>query len=98
MDFSLTQDQQNIREAVQKLCSRFPDDYWLERDRDGVFPQDFFQAMVDAGWLGIAMPTEYGGSGLGIAEAAIMMQAVAESGAAMTGASSEGVNEGNVGC
>lgn len=88
MDFSLTQDQQNIRETVLKLCSRFPDEYWLERDRDGVFPEDFFKSMVEAGWLGIALPTEYGGSGLGITEAAVMMQAIAESGAAMTGASS----------
>ena len=88
MDFSLTQDQQNIRDAVLKLCSRFPDEYWLDRDRDSVFPQDFFQSMVENGWLGIAMPTEYGGSGLGITEAAVMMQAIAESGAGMTGASS----------
>jgi len=88
VDFSLTQDQQNIRDAVLKLCSRFPDEYWLDRDRDSVFPQDFFQSMVENGWLGIAMPTEYGGSGLGITEAAVMMQAIAESGAGMTGASS----------
>lgn len=88
MDFSLTEDQQNIREAVLKHCSQFSDEYWLERDREGVFPHDFFKSMVDAGWLGIAMPSEYGGSGLGITEAAIMMQAVAESGAGMTGASS----------
>jgi acyl-CoA dehydrogenase len=88
MDFSLSADQQNIRDTILKHLSRFPDDYWLERDRDGVFPEDFFRSLVDAGWLGIAMPTEFGGSGLGITEAAIMMQAIAESGAAMTGASS----------
>jgi acyl-CoA dehydrogenase len=88
VDFSLTPDQQNIRETILKLCSRFPDDYWLERDRSGVFPHEFVQALVESGWLGIAMPTEYGGSGLGITEAAVMMQAIAESGAGMTGASS----------
>src|SRR5256885_1831054 len=88
MDFSLTSDQQNIREAVLKHCSQFPDDYWLERDHEGVFPHEFFKSMVDAGWLGIAMPTEFGGSGLGITEAAVMMQAIAESGAGMSGASS----------
>ena len=88
MDFSLTADQQNIRDAILKLCRRFPDEYWLERDRDGVFPQDFYAALRDAGWLGIAMPEEFGGSGLGITEAALMMQAIAESGAGMTGASS----------
>ena len=87
MDFSLTPDQQNIREAILKLCGRFPDEYWLKHDQDGVFPQEFFEALRDAGWLGIAMPAEYGGSGLGIAEAAVMMQAIAESGAGMSGAS-----------
>jgi acyl-CoA dehydrogenase len=88
MDLSLTTDQQNIREAILKLCSRFPDEYWLRHDREAVFPNEFFEAMRDAGWLGIAMPAEFGGGGLGITEAAIMMQAIAESGAAMSGASS----------
>jgi len=88
MDFSLTQDQQDIRDAILKLCSRFTPEYWLERDRDGVFPHDFFDTLCEAGWIGIAMPSEYGGSGLGITEAAVMMQAIAESGAGMTGASS----------
>lgn len=88
MDFTLTTDQQNIREAILKHCTRFPDDYWLARDRDGVFPNEFYQSLLEAGWLGIAMPTEFGGSGLGITEAALMMQAIAESGAAMSGASS----------
>ena len=88
MDFSLTTDQQNIRNAILKLCARFTDDYWLQHDRDGAFPHDFVQALLESGWLGIAMPTEYGGSGLGITEAAVMMQAIAESGACMGGASS----------
>jgi acyl-CoA dehydrogenase len=88
MDFSLTPDQQNVRDAVLRHCSQFSDDYWLERDREAVFPHDFYKSMVDGGWLGIAMPTEFGGSGLGITEAALMMQAVAESGGGMTGASS----------
>ncbi|MDH5172467.1 MAG: acyl-CoA/acyl-ACP dehydrogenase [Gammaproteobacteria bacterium] len=88
MDLSLTEEQQNIRETVLKHCSRFPDEYWLERDRDGVFPSDFHKSMAESGWLGIAMPEEVGGSGLGITEAAIMMQAVAESGGGMAAASS----------
>ncbi len=88
MDFSLTQDQQNIREAVLKHCSPFTDDYWLARDRDGVYPHEFHKSMAEAGWLGIAMPESVGGAGLGITEAAIMMQAVAESGGGMTAASS----------
>jgi acyl-CoA dehydrogenase len=88
MDFQLTADQQNIREAILKHCSRFSDEYWLERDREGVFPEDFYKSLVEAGWVGIAMPSEFGGSGLGITEAAVMMQAIAESGACMSGASS----------
>ncbi|HEY6131112.1 MAG TPA: acyl-CoA dehydrogenase family protein [Halioglobus sp.] len=88
MDQLLTQDQQNIREAVLKHCSQFPDEYWLERDRDAVFPHDFHKSMAEAGWLGIAMPEEFGGAGLGITEAAIMMQAVAEAGGGMAAASS----------
>jgi acyl-CoA dehydrogenase len=88
VDFSLTPDQQNIREAILKHCLQFPDEYWLEHDRQAVFPHEFFKSMVDAGWLGVAMPAEFGGSGLGITEAAVMMQAIAESGAGMSGASS----------
>ena len=88
MDFSLTADQQSIRDAILKICARFPDEYWLERDRDGVFPHEFYRAVAEGGWLGIAMPVEFGGSGLGITEAAVMMQAIAESGAGMSGASS----------
>ncbi len=88
MDFSLTPEQAVIRESILRHCTRFPDDYWLERDRSGIFPEDFFQSLVEDGWLGISMPTAYGGSGLGITEAALMMQAIAESGAGMTGASS----------
>jgi acyl-CoA dehydrogenase len=87
LNFSLTDDQQNIREAVLKHCSQFSDDYWLEHDRSGEFCHDFYQSMAEAGWLGVAMPESVGGAGLGIAEAAVMMQAVSESGAGMTGAS-----------
>jgi len=88
MDSSLTADQQHIRDAILKHCTRFPDEYWLARDREGAFPHDFVQSLAESGWLGIAMPTEYGGAGLGITEAAVMMQAIAESGAGMSGASS----------
>ena len=88
MNFKLTTDQQSIRDAILKHCTRFPDDYWLARDRDAVFPNEFYQSLLEAGWLGIAMPTEFGGAGLGITEAALMMQAIAESGAGMSGASS----------
>ena len=87
MDFALTEDQQTIREAVLQHCSAFTDDYWLEHDRSGEWPVEFHKAMAEAGWLGIAMPESVGGAGLGITEAAIMMQAVAESGGGMTAAS-----------
>ena len=88
MDFSFTEDQQTIRDAVLAHCARFPDDYWLERDNDGVFPHDFHRSMAEAGWLGLAMPESVGGAGLGMTEAAIMMQAVAESGGGIAAASS----------
>ncbi len=87
MDFNFTDDQQNIRNAVLQHCSQFGDDYWLEHDRSGEWPVEFHKVMAEAGWLGIAMPESVGGSGLGITEAAIMMQAVAESGGGMTAAS-----------
>ena len=88
MDFSFDPDQQAIRDAVMALCAQFPDDYWLERDADGEFPVEFSRAMAEAGWLGIAMPEAVGGAGLGITEAAIVMQAVAEAGGGMSAASS----------
>ena len=92
MDFALTDQQQQIRDEVLKLCARFDDDYWLERDRTATFPDAFFAAMAEGNWLGIAMPEAYGGAGLGITEAAILMQAVAESGACMSGASAIHLN------
>jgi acyl-CoA dehydrogenase len=88
VDFSFTEDQQRIRTAVLEHCSKFSDEYWLEHDDEGVFPHEFQQSMADSGWLGVAMPEAAGGAGLGITEAAIMMQAVAESGGGMTAASS----------
>ena len=92
MNFQLSTEQNEIRQAILRLCARFGDEYWLERDRDGRFPQEFHQALAVDGWLGIAMPEAYGGSGLGMTEAAIMMQAIAESGAAMAGASAVHMN------
>jgi acyl-CoA dehydrogenase len=92
MDFSLSPDQERIREAIAKLCARFDAEYWRTRDREGGFPADFHQALARDGWLGIAMPQAYGGAGLGILEAAIMMQAIAESGAGFSGASAVHMN------
>ncbi|HST75798.1 MAG TPA: acyl-CoA dehydrogenase family protein, partial [Acetobacteraceae bacterium] len=83
---------EQIRQEILRQCARFGDEYWLAKEREAVFPHEFYAAMVETGWLGIAMPEEYGGAGLGIAEAAVMMQAVAESGAAMSGASAIHMN------
>ncbi|MCU4178867.1 acyl-CoA dehydrogenase family protein [Bosea sp. BH3] len=92
MDFRLSDEQEAIREAIAGICSRFGDDYWLKRDKEGGFPQDFYAAFAADGWLGVCIPEEYGGSGLGITEAAIMMRAIAESGAGMSGASCLHIN------
>jgi acyl-CoA dehydrogenase len=92
MDFSFSPEQEAIREAIAKVCARFDAEYWRKRDREGGFPADFHQALARDGWLGIAMPQAHGGAGLGIAEAAIMMQAIAESGAGFSGASAVHMN------
>ncbi len=92
MDFALSPEQQAVRDAVGRVCARFDDAYWLERDREGGFPHELHRALADDGWLGICIPEDHGGSGLGIAEAAVMMQAIAESGAGMSGASAVHMN------
>ena len=92
MELSFTDDQIAVRDAIAKLCEKYDDAYWLERDTDGQFPEDFVKDMADGGWLGIAMPEEYGGSGLGVIEAALMMQTIAESGAGFSGASAVHIN------
>lgn len=92
MDFALTPDQEAIGEAVAAICTRFDDEYWLKRDKDGGFPTEFYDAMAEGGWLGICVPEAFGGSGLGVTEAAIMMRTIAESGAGMSGASAVHIN------
>jgi acyl-CoA dehydrogenase len=92
MDFSFSAEQEAIRAAVDKICAHFGDDYWLAKDRDGGFPDDFHRAFADAGWLGVCIPQEYGGAGLGVTEAALMMQTIAESGAGLSGASALHMN------
>jgi len=92
MDFELTQEQEAIREAVAAVCARFNDNYWLTRDREGGFPHDFYDALARDGWLGVCTPEAYGGAGLGITEAALVMRTIAESGAGMSGASAVHIN------
>lgn len=92
MNFELSADQQELCAAVARICEKFSDDYWLKKDKDGGFPHELHQALANAGWLGICIPEEYGGSGLGITEAALMMQTISESGAGMSGASAVHMN------
>ncbi len=92
MDFTLSPTQQSIREAITAIMADFGDDYWLAADRDSRFPEEFYQAIAAGGWLGIAMPEAYGGAALGIAEAAIMMQTIAQSGGGMAAASAVHIN------
>ena len=92
MDFSFSAEQIAIRAAIEKICAGFDADYWLKKDSGGGFPDDFHRAFARDGWLGIAMPEHYGGGGLGITEAALMMQTVAASGAGMSGASAIHMN------
>ena len=92
MDFEFSDDQCAIRDAVARVCTRFDADYWLKKDRDGGFPHEFHAAIAADGWLGIAMPESCGGSGLGITEAALMMETIAASGAGFSGASAVHMN------
>ena len=87
-----TPERREIRDAVRAICDRFNDDYWLEKDKAHAFPFEFAKAMADGGWLGIAMPEEYGGAGLGVTEAAIMMQEVAHSAGAFAACSTVHIN------
>ena len=90
--FWLTDEQEAIREGVAKLCADFDDEYWRRTDETGIFPEEFVAAIAEGGWLGVAMPESVGGAGLGLTEAAIMMQTVAQSGAGFSGASAIHLN------
>lgn len=92
MDFSFSEEQRALEDAVARLCARFDERYWRDRDATGAFPADFHRAMADGGWLGIAVPEAYGGAGLGVTEAALLMHAVARSAGAMSAASAIHIN------
>jgi len=92
MNFDLSGDQRAIVDEVQKTCRAFDENYWRKHDAEALFPHAFHMAMADAGWLGIAMPEVQGGAGLGITEAALMLQAVSASGAGFSGASAIHMN------
>jgi alkylation response protein AidB-like acyl-CoA dehydrogenase len=87
-----TESQSTVREAIAKICSRFPEKYWLDIDNAARWPSEFQEEIANAGWLGIMMPSEYGGSELGLAEATVMMQTIAESGGGYTASSSVHMN------
>jgi acyl-CoA dehydrogenase len=87
-----TPDRAEIRDAIRAICDKFDDTYWAEKDRTHSFPFEFAKAIADGGWLGIAMPTEYGGAGLGVTEAAIMMQEVGRSAGAFAACSTVHIN------
>jgi acyl-CoA dehydrogenase len=92
MNFAETDDHKAIIEGVAQVCARFGDEYWLARDADGAFPVEFHRAMAEGGWLGITMPEELGGAGLGVTEAALMMRTVASHGGGMAAASCVHIN------
>lgn len=92
MDFGFSEEQLAIRGAIEKICAQFPASYWLDCDREGHFPEEFVAAIVEGSWLGIAMPEQFGGSGLGITETALMAHTISRSGAGFTGASAVHLN------
>ncbi len=92
MEFTLSDDQTAIIDAVSAIVAGFGDDYWLDLDTTGIFPDAFYEAMMSGGWLGIAMPQDVGGAGLGVTEAALMMRTVADSAGGMAAASSIHMN------
>jgi acyl-CoA dehydrogenase len=88
VDFAESDEHRLIREAIRALCARFPDEYWADLDTSHTFPWGFYEAMAKGGWIGIAIPAEFGGGDAGISEASIILEEVAASGACMNGASS----------
>ena len=88
----LTEEQSAIKHAIEEICAKYDDHYWLNVDNTGNFPDAFVNDIAEGGWLGVAMPESVGGAGLGLTEAALMMQTVAQSGAGFSGASAIHLN------
>ncbi|SYW82125.1 uncharacterized protein UHO2_00610 [Ustilago hordei] len=84
----LTESQIDVRRAIQDVCAQFDDDYWMQKDQKAEYPHELYSALSSGSWIGICMPTSFGGASLGISEATIMLQTIAESGAAIAGAQS----------
>ena len=87
MDFSRSSDHEAIRDGIRRICARYPDEYWAAKDEAHEFPWDFYDELASGGWVGIAIPEEFGGGGQGITEASVMLEEIAASGAAMNGSS-----------
>src|SRR5882724_7188022 len=87
MDFALTESQELIKKEVGALARTFSLDYWLDKDDKAEYPHEFVRAFADNGWLGIMIPEEYGGAGLGVTEASLMLHEICASGAGTSGAS-----------
>jgi len=87
MDFSRSSDHEAIRDGIRRICARYPDEYWAAKDEAHEFPWDFYDELASGGWVGIAIPEEFGGGGQGITEASVMLEEIAASGAAMNGCS-----------
>ncbi|MCC6196285.1 MAG: acyl-CoA/acyl-ACP dehydrogenase [Burkholderiales bacterium] len=92
MDFSASDSHPEVRAAIRAICAGFGDVYWRRKDKEGTFPEDFYRAIADGGWLGIATPEEYGGAGLGMSGALAMLQTIAECGGGMNGGTSVKIN------
>lgn len=92
MNFNFSDEQLALKEGVERICAQFGDDYWLNKDTEGGFPTELHRALADNGFLGVCIPEAYGGSGLGITEAALMMQTISASGAGLSGASAVHMN------
>ena len=92
MNFNFSDEQLALKEGVERICAQFGDDYWLNKDTEGGFPAELHRALADNGFLGVCIPEAYGGSGLGITEAALMMQTISASGAGLSGASAVHMN------
>lgn len=92
MEFPMQQPHQDVRDSIARICAGFGDDYWRKKDKEGKFPHEFYCAIADGGWLGIAVPEEYGGAGLGMTAAVTMLQTIAECGGGMNGGTSVKIN------
>jgi acyl-CoA dehydrogenase len=97
MDFELSEQHLAIDEGVRKVCAGFDDHYWTECEEKARFPEEYYRAMAEGGWLGITMPEALGGAGLGVTEAAVMLQAATSSGGGYSAASAIHINRRSAG-